>query len=161
MQVPGVDELGFDARHRLQKRRRARRLKRECPKGVDVYFDNVGGDRDAVLSRLALKSLCVICGAISQYNNKEAVKGPATCHCWSIVRAWKVCGDGPRGELRGAGWPAQGKLKSKEEALSKGWRPGNAEKLLTARTGKLVPKSAETTQNKCGAGCSRCKQLGF
>jgi NADPH-dependent curcumin reductase CurA len=45
-----------------------------CPKGIDVYFDNVGGAiLDAALARLAMHARVVICGAISQYNNT----GPA------------------------------------------------------------------------------------
>jgi NADPH-dependent curcumin reductase CurA len=52
-------------------------LKEQCPKGVDVYFDNVGGEiLDAVLARLARGARIVICGAISQYNNTTPVQGP-------------------------------------------------------------------------------------
>ena len=52
-------------------------LKQHCPKGVDVYFDNVGGDiLDQVLARLALHARIVICGAISQYNATAAMQGP-------------------------------------------------------------------------------------
>src|SRR3546814_763032 len=70
-----IDELGFDVAIDYKNEDVHAGLKRECPKGVDVYFDNVGGDiLDAVLSRLNLKARVVICGAISQYNNKEAVK---------------------------------------------------------------------------------------
>ena len=48
-------------------------LKRHCPKGVDIYFDNVGGEiLDAVLARLARKARVIICGAISQYNNAQS-----------------------------------------------------------------------------------------
>ena len=60
-------------------------LKAHCPKGVDVYFDNVGGEiLDTVLTRLNRRARIVICGAISQYNNTEAVQGarPTTCRCW-------------------------------------------------------------------------------
>ncbi|WP_171482271.1 glycoside hydrolase family 3 N-terminal domain-containing protein, partial [Klebsiella pneumoniae] len=71
-------ELGFDGVIDYKAEDVLAGLKRECPKGVDVYFDNVGGDiLDAVLTRINYKARIVICGAISQYNNKEAVKGPA------------------------------------------------------------------------------------
>ena len=73
-----IDELGFDGAIDYKNEDVIAGLKRECPKGVDVYFDNVGGDiLDAVLTRLAFKARVVICGAISQYNNKQAIKGPA------------------------------------------------------------------------------------
>jgi len=70
-----VDELGFDACIDYKGGPNAVRegLKEHCPQGVDVYFDNVGGDiLDAVLARLAMKARIVICGAISQYNNRNS-----------------------------------------------------------------------------------------
>src|SRR3546814_19492445 len=52
-----IDELGFDGAIDHKNEDVHAGLKRECPKGVDVYFDNVGGDiLDAVLSRLNLKA---------------------------------------------------------------------------------------------------------
>jgi NADPH-dependent curcumin reductase len=51
-------------------------LQRECPKGVDVYFDNVGGDvLQAVCEQLALNARVVLCGLISQYG-KDSPPGP-------------------------------------------------------------------------------------
>jgi len=70
-----VEELGFDACIDYKAGPNAVRegLKEHCPKGIDVYFDNVGGDiLDAVLARLAMKARIVICGAISQYNNRNS-----------------------------------------------------------------------------------------
>ncbi len=72
-----VDELGFDACIDYKAGPVREGLKEHCPKGVDVYFDNVGGEiLDAVLARLARGARIVICGAISQYNNTTPVQGP-------------------------------------------------------------------------------------
>ena len=73
-----VNELGFDAciNYKTDDVRKA--LKATCPGGVDVYFDNVGGDiLDIVLTQIRRKARIVICGAISQYNNTTPVKGPS------------------------------------------------------------------------------------
>jgi NADPH-dependent curcumin reductase CurA len=72
-----VNELGFDACIDYKGGNVRAGLKEHCPKGVDVYFDNVGGDiLDDVLARLAMHARIVICGAISQYNNTTPVQGP-------------------------------------------------------------------------------------
>lgn len=120
-----VGELGFDAAIDYKNEDVPAALKRDCPKGVDVYFDNVGGDiLDAVLSRLALKARVVICGAISQYNNKEAVKGPANYLSLLVNRArmegfvvMDHAANFPAAGQEMAGWMAQGKLKSKEDIV--------------------------------------------
>ena len=73
-----VNELGFDASIDYKKEDVKGALKRHCPRGVDVYFDNVGGEiLDTVLLQLARRARIVICGAISQYNNTTPVKGPS------------------------------------------------------------------------------------
>jgi len=52
-------------------------LNRECPDGIDIYFDNVGGDiLDAVLARINYKGTIVVCGAISQYGDFHNQVGP-------------------------------------------------------------------------------------
>ncbi|MDN8613105.1 NADP-dependent oxidoreductase [Variovorax ginsengisoli] len=74
-----VKELGFDACIDYKAGPLAVRegLKAHCPKGVDIYFDNVGGDiLDTVLAKLARGARIIICGAISQYNNTTPVQGP-------------------------------------------------------------------------------------
>jgi NADPH-dependent curcumin reductase CurA len=54
-----------------------RRLHELCPRGIDVYFDNVGGEiLDAVLAQLAMKARVVLCGGISSYNDVEPPPGP-------------------------------------------------------------------------------------
>ncbi|MER5512708.1 zinc-binding dehydrogenase, partial [Streptomyces sp. NPDC002766] len=58
------------------------------PDGIDVYFDNVGGDiLDAALTRLAMHARVVVCGAISQYNNATPVKGPSNYLSLLVRRA--------------------------------------------------------------------------
>ena len=73
-----LNELGFDGciNYKTEDVRKA--LKAACPNGVDVYFDNVGGDiLDIVLTQIRRKARIVICGAISQYNNTTPVRGPS------------------------------------------------------------------------------------
>ncbi len=83
-----VKELGFDACIDYKAGPIKDGLKAHCPKGVDVYFDNVGGEiLDAVLTRLNRHARIIICGAISQYNNTEAVKGPANYLSLLVNRA--------------------------------------------------------------------------
>lgn len=76
-----VKELGFDACIDYKAGPSAVRdgLKAHCPKGIDIYFDNVGGEiLDAALARLARGARIIICGAISQYNNANSApaQGP-------------------------------------------------------------------------------------
>ena len=83
-----VDELGFDAAIDYKSEDVKKRLREHCPKGIDVYFDNVGGDiLDLALTQLARKARVVICGAISQYNNTTAVKGPSNYLSLLVNRA--------------------------------------------------------------------------
>ena len=119
------DELGFDGVIDYKSEDVLAGLKRECPKGVDVYFDNVGGDiLDAVLTRINFKARIVICGAISQYNNKEAVKGPANYLSLLVNRArmegfvvMDYTKDYGKAALEIAGWLASGQVKSKEDVV--------------------------------------------
>ncbi|MHB2051725.1 NADP-dependent oxidoreductase [Pseudomonas sp. VEM90] len=119
------DELGFDGVIDYKAEDVLAGLKRECPKGVDVYFDNVGGDiLDAVLTRINFKARIVICGAISQYNNKEAVKGPANYLSLLVNRArmegfvvMDYSKDYGKAAQEIAGWLASGQVKSKEDVV--------------------------------------------
>jgi hypothetical protein len=70
----GVQELGFDGAIDYKSEDVKHALAQHCPKGIDIYFDNVGGD---ILDKLARGARIVICGAISRYNNTTGVKGPA------------------------------------------------------------------------------------
>lgn len=118
-----TEELGFDAAIDYKAESDIHTaLKRECPDGVNVYFDNVGGDiLDAVLSQLAVGARVVICGAISQYNSTTAVKGPANYLSLLVNRARMegfvvldhAARFGEAGKELG-GWVKEGKIKSKE-----------------------------------------------
>src|SRR3990167_1812010 len=120
-----VDELGFDAAIDYKTENVAEALKAHCPDGVNVYFDNVGGDiLDAVLTRLARGARIVICGAISQYNNTTPVKGPANYLALLVQRATMpgiVVSDyydrAGEAAMVMAGWIASGKLKTREDIV--------------------------------------------
>ncbi|TXD85253.1 NADP-dependent oxidoreductase [Subsaximicrobium wynnwilliamsii] len=118
-----VDELGFDACIDYKNEDVKQRLKQECPKGLDVYFDNVGGEiLDAALGRLRMHARVVICGAISQYNNKENMRGPSNYLSLLVNRATMqgmVVFDwadryGEAGQQMGK-WMAEEKLKTRED----------------------------------------------
>ena len=72
-----VEDLGFDAAINYKTEALGERISERCPEGLDVYFDNVGGDiLDAALAHLRIRARVVLCGAISQYNDLEEVQGP-------------------------------------------------------------------------------------
>ena len=83
-----VSELGFDACVDYKAGNLKTDLRDACPKGVDIYFDNVGGEiLDTVLTRITRGARIIICGAISQYNNTTPVKGPANYLSLLVNRA--------------------------------------------------------------------------
>ncbi len=72
-----TDVIGCDAAADYKAGDLNDRLKELCPDGINVFFDNVGGDvLDAALDNIAKEARVVICGAISQYNDMENVTGP-------------------------------------------------------------------------------------
>lgn len=72
-----VDELGFDGAINYKSESVPHRLKKLCPDGVDIYFENVGGPiLDAVMAQMNLHGRISVCGMISQYNATEPVPGP-------------------------------------------------------------------------------------
>ena len=148
-----VKDLGFDACIDYKNEDVKVGLKAYCPKGIDVYFDNVGGEiLDAALSRLALRARIVICGAISQYNNTTPVKGPANYLSLLVHRAsmtgMVVFDYAPRygeGAREMAGWIREGKLKHREDIVA-GLEtfPETLQKLFKGENfGKLVLKVAD------------------
>jgi len=83
-----INELGFDAAIDYKAEDLMEALNQKCPKGIDVYFDNVGGDiLNASLTKLRLNARVVICGAISQYNNKKDIIGPSNYLSLLVNRA--------------------------------------------------------------------------
>lgn len=120
-----VDELGFDAAIDYKSEDVKKALKQTCPNGVDVYFDNVGGDiLDDVLTQINFRARIVICGAISQYNNKTAVKGPSNYLSLLVNRArmegivvFDNVKEYPKAMQEIGGWIQQGKLKPKEHIV--------------------------------------------
>ncbi len=80
-----VDDLGFDAAFNYKETNDyGRELKRCCPEGIDVYFDNVGGKiSDAVFPQLNSKARVVVCGQISQYNLERPERGPR--FLWHLI----------------------------------------------------------------------------
>ncbi|MGE0132182.1 MAG: NADP-dependent oxidoreductase [Blastocatellales bacterium] len=72
-----VDELGFDAAINYKTENIREGLKRTCPNGIDIYFENVGGETlDAVLAMINLRARISVCGMISQYNATAPTPGP-------------------------------------------------------------------------------------
>ena len=148
-----VDELGFDAAIDYKAGGLDAALAEHCPEGVDVYFDNVGGEiLDAVLAQLARHARVIICGAISQYNATEAMRGPSNYLVLLVQHAsmagFVVSDYGDRyaeGAAEMAGWLAGGKLKTRED-IAEGLEsfPEALLRLFSgANMGKLVLKVAE------------------
>jgi len=149
-----VRELGFDACIDYKAGDVKAGLKQHCPDGVDIYFDNVGGDiLDAVLTRIARGARIVICGAISQYNATEAIAGPKNYLSLLVNRArmegmvvFDYASRYPQavGEL--AQYLRDGRLKSKEDVVSGGIEvfPQTLLKLFSGENfGKLVLEVAK------------------
>ena len=118
-----INELGFDEAIDYKSENIYTALKRKCPKGIDVYFDNVGGViLDAALSKLRMHSTVVICGAISQYNNKKKVNGPSNYLALLVTRSvmkGMVVMDFTKGFGKAskemATWIEEGKIKYRED----------------------------------------------
>jgi NADPH-dependent curcumin reductase len=120
-----VKDLGFDAAIDYKSEDLPKALRERCPRGIDVYFDNVGGDTlDAALAQINLGARVAICGAISQYNNTTPIKGPSNYLSLLVNRAtmrgFIVFDYASRYAEAGrelAGWLAAGKLKTREDIV--------------------------------------------
>ena len=158
-----VKELGFDAcidykakaPEGVQRWDAVREgLKQHCPNGVDIYFDNVGGEiLDTVLTRINRKARIIICGAISQYNNEGAVVGPKNYLSLLVNRARMegiVVFDNterfPQAVAELAGYLKAGRMKSREDVVTGGVQafPATLQKLFNGENfGKLVLEVAK------------------
>jgi NADPH-dependent curcumin reductase CurA len=144
-----VDELGFDAAIDYRSENVNKAIRAAAPDGVDVYFDNVGGEiLDAALARLRMHARVVICGAISQYNAEGRPVGPANYLSLLINRArmegflvFDYADRYPEAAAEMAGWLAEGRLRSAEHVVT-GSVADFGDTLLQlfrgANTGKLV-----------------------
>jgi NADPH-dependent curcumin reductase CurA len=121
-----LEELGFDAAfdYRTATNRRAA-VRRACPNGVDVYFDNVGGPlTDTVLRSLNAGGRIAVCGQIDQYNSREEAVGPRML--WQLIlkharaEGFMVSQFAARhdeGRRQLAEWLRAGKLKYRETTI--------------------------------------------
>jgi len=120
-----VGDLGFDACIGYKHEDVAARLKELAPNGVDVYFDNVGGELlDTVLRRLAMRARIVLCGDISTYNldgpppplrNIRYLMGRrARMEGFNTLDHWEHFGEAAAQLTE---WVASGKLKHREHIL--------------------------------------------
>jgi hypothetical protein len=146
-----VEEFGYDDCVDYKSEDVRARLRELAPNGIDVYFDNVGGDiLDAALANLARGARVPICGAISQYNTTTGIKGPSNYLSLLVNRArmegFVVFDFAQRyGEAAKAmaGWIAEGRLKHREDVEAGGVDafPEILNKLFTGENfGKLVLK---------------------
>jgi len=119
-----VDELGFDAAVDYKHDDVKKKLREACPQGIDVYFDNVGGEiLDHALAMLRKKARVVICGAISQYNSPSFV-GPKNYMSLLVNRArmegfvvFDFAARYAEAAMAIARWHKEGKLKAKEDIV--------------------------------------------
>lgn len=142
-----VEECGFDAAINYKEEDVSASIKKHCPDGVHVFYDNVGGPLlDTVLANLGKGARVVICGAISQYN-KNPIYGPS--NYMKIVTArgyltgvivFDYLKEYPRAVKDISGWMNEGKMKTKEHIVSGIEKfPSALEMLFTGKNfGKLL-----------------------
>jgi NADPH-dependent curcumin reductase CurA len=123
-----VGKLGFDAAIDYKSENVMAALHQHCPDGIDVYFDNVGGEiLDAALALLARRARVVICGAISQYNATDGMRGPSNYMSLLVNHAsmtgfvvFDYVDRIAEGAQAMGEWLAAGKLKSFEDIATGG-----------------------------------------
>ncbi|XP_040333588.1 prostaglandin reductase 2 isoform X1 [Herpailurus yagouaroundi] len=124
-----TSELGFDAAINYKKGNVAEQLREFCPAGVDVYFDNVGGDiSDTVISQMNQNSHIILCGQISQYNKDVPYPPPLPPAVEAIQKERNITRERflvlnykdkfESGILQLSQWFKEGKLKIKETVVN-------------------------------------------
>ncbi|GAA1972076.1 NADP-dependent oxidoreductase [Kitasatospora viridis] len=120
-----LDEYGFDAAFNYKDAPVAEQLAAAAPEGIDVYFDNVGGDHlEAAIGALKVRGRAVLCGAIAQYNETGAPVGPRNL-ALAIGKRLRLEGmlvndhQGLQAEFTEevAGWLADGRLGYRETVV--------------------------------------------
>ncbi|WP_328326195.1 NADP-dependent oxidoreductase [Streptomyces sp. NBC_00455] len=120
-----VDDLGFDAAFNYKNGPVAEQLRKAAPDGIDVYFDNVGGEHlEAAISSFNVHGRATICGMISQYNSTGATPAPRNL-ALVIGKRLRLQGMlvGDHSALQPqfvkdvAGWIASGELKYQETVV--------------------------------------------
>lgn len=143
-----VDDLGFAAAIDYKNEDVAARLRELAPGGIDLYFDNVGGEiLDACLGQLAMRGRVVLCGAIATYNDRGSIRGPANYRSL-IIRRGRMegfiiidyLGRFPEAQMEMAGWLASGQIKSAAHIVEGLERAPEALNLLFTggNTGKVI-----------------------
>jgi NADPH-dependent curcumin reductase CurA len=148
-----TNKLGFDACINYRTDDVAARLRETCPDGVDVFFDNVGGEiLDIVLAQINLRARVVLCGAIATYNTTEPPPGPSN-YRQLISQRGRMEGfiildylaRFPEAQLQMASWVVDGRIQHAEDVVD-GLEsaPEALNRLFTgANTGKVVVKVSE------------------
>lgn len=124
-----TSELGFDAAINYKEGNVAEQLHKLCPAGVDVYFDNVGGDiSDTVISQMNQNSHIILCGQISQYNKDVPYPPPLPPAIEAIQKERNITRERflvlnykdkfEPGILQLSHWFKEGKLKIKETMIN-------------------------------------------
>jgi NADPH-dependent curcumin reductase CurA len=118
-----VKEAGFDGAIDYKNEKVGDALSRHCPKGIDVYFDNVGGEiLDQALARIADRARVILCGAISTYNDPQGVAGRPPKNYFNLIfhharmegfLVFHFAKQYPQAIAEMAKWHAEGKLKNK------------------------------------------------
>jgi len=121
-----VKELGFDAAVDYKSEPVHKALKAACPDGIDVYFDNVGGDiLEACLFRMNLFGRIACCGAVSQYDGDAPAHGPRGVPGLIVTKRLKMQGfivmdfDKKRDQALKdlERWVGEGKIKVQEDVI--------------------------------------------
>jgi NADPH-dependent curcumin reductase CurA len=121
-----TEELGFDAAIDYKSPDVRRAIKAACPNGIDVYFDNTGGEvLQAALYMMNMRGRIVCCGNLSQYNTAKPEPGPIGVPGLLVVKRLRMEGfivmdyfaTRHDAEAKIAGWIAEGQLKVAEDVV--------------------------------------------